>query len=875
MIWLKRVFFIALALILVGMAVVGILVLRYEDDMKQYALETVRSSIETEVHFDENVVLSIWKDFPLVAVEIRELQVQDAFRTDTLLQVQNAFVQFDVWNLLQNRLTIAGIRLEDGFVRVHRTADDRWNFRVWKAQESSGGNTDLNIEILTLNKINVEYHDRSIDLDIHFYSERSKLKGRFTDDNTRLGLSLAGFLSYLRSGGEDRILELPLTLAGVLNIQAEDGIYTIEMGNAVMAGNEMVFDAQWSRIDTGTLMEMKLHAGNMEPGMLLPHVWPQMPENIRDLNLTGQADLILSLVGPLNKTQGPQLDAVLRMRDGGLTFMQTEVRDLNFEGKLFMKDIKRSKALTIDFDAFDLRTPNGSVTGKGKLTDLTNPRLTIECEGNSRIEEIIQVARLEEHVSGKGAISWNIDLDGPLGYDFKTSVNELRQMRWSGSVALSDAELRFSEDMPLLSELNARIDLEPSTAFLRECSGQLGHLRFDGEVQLANFNRLLTEENESIRVTGSIHINELDIQKLPNEWKFRSETSGSKELGNQISVEMTTSIDRILYNDFTANAVSGTIQLNNDLLNLRNLQFEALGGSIRTQLQFSPNENGYMLALNGDLSNIDMSRTLSEWNEFGQQTITSKNLKGRASAQLDAQIVLNSKYELLRDRLKVDADLEISGGELIRFEPLQAMSKFISVDELEQVKFDTLRNRLTIENGVIHIPRMTVSSSILNVMVFGEHAFDQEMDYHVNLLLNDLLRRKAKKKEMFDGHEIVDEKGKTRLFLWIRGRPGNIKVGFDKKEVRQKIKDDLRTEGQTIKELFKNEFSGGPSKVEETQEVQFRLEDDGISKPKQPTNTSEKPKPTETEKPKKKKGFFNTEPETEETEGGFEIEFDP
>jgi hypothetical protein len=267
-----------------------------------------------------------------------------------------------------------------------------------------------------------------------------------------------------------------------------------------------------------------------------------------------------------------------------------------------------------------------------------------------------------------------------------------------------------------------------------------------------------------------------------------------------------------------------------------------------------------------------MTRALEEWNDFGQTGITSKNLKGRASAKLDIEIHLDKNQQILQDQLRVDSDIEISGGELIQFEPLLAMSKFISVDELSHVKFDTLRNQLSIRNSKLFIPKMSISSSILNVQVFGEHAFDQEMDYHVNLLLNDLLRRKARKKAAFNGHEIVDKRGKTRLFLWVRGKPGDIKVGFDKKEVKQKLKADFKKEGQTIKQLFKEEFGGAKKEEEESGEVQFRLEEE---EPTSNPATDETLRIEEPEKPKKKKGFFTSEEDEYETEGGFEIEFDP
>jgi hypothetical protein len=265
-----------------------------------------------------------------------------------------------------------------------------------------------------------------------------------------------------------------------------------------------------------------------------------------------------------------------------------------------------------------------------------------------------------------------------------------------------------------------------------------------------------------------------------------------------------------------------------------------------------------------------MSRALSEWNNFGQNTITADALKGKASASVVTTIYLDKNYQVLMDKLEVETDIKISGGELVNFEPLMAMSRFISVDELQHVKFDTLRNQLSIRDSKLIIPKMSISSSILNVQVFGEHMFNQEIDYHVNLLLNELIRRKAKKKKNFDGHEIVDEKGKTRLFLWLRGKPGDLKVGFDKREVRKKLKEDFKKEGQIIKQLFKEEFGGGASQEEHSEEIHFKLEEDESST----LNDNNNPKEEAVESEKKKR-LFSVESEEEETEGNFEIEFDP
>ena len=874
MIWIKRIVFVLFLLLFLLSALVGFVTWKYADDLKAYALDGVREAITTELSFNEDVVLSFWKDFPLVAVEILDIQIEDSFKTDTLLKVEKAFVQFNLIKIIQNKFTIEGIRVTDGFIKLRRNERDEWNFKVWKDIESEDGKSkvDFSIEILTLQNIHLDYDDRMIDLNIQFLSEKSKIKGRFTNENTRLGLSLNGFMGRLTTVGNDRIVELPLSLAGVLNINSLDRIYTIEMGNAILAGNEMVLDAEWTIIENGTNMEMKVHAGNIEPFVLLPHIWPQIPENIRKLNLDGNADIIFTLNGPFTKEQGPQLDATIRLRNGGLAFQNTDVYNLNFEGKLFMKDIKQSKAMKITFESFDIQTPKGKVTGKGTLTDLTNPRLRLTTTGTSRLEEIITVAAIENQMVGSGSISWELDFEGPLGKEFQTTINELKQMHWSGNVLLTGAEMQFNSNIPEIKNLSAKIEMELGKTSIKECAGKIGHLQFDGNLEIAQLKKILTEASSPINLSGNIHIVELDIQKLPNEWKFESESTENVATTRLVTAKINSSIDKIIFNDFTATSVEGNLKMETEKLEVTELKFKALDGSISSSLTYQPTAKGYVLGLKSELRNIDMTRALEEWNDFGQTAITSKNLKGRASAKLDIEIHLDKNQQVLQDQLRVDSDIEISGGELIQFEPLLAMSKFISVDELSHVKFDTLRNQLSIRDSKLFIPKMSISSSILNVQVFGEHAFDQEMDYHVNLLLNDLLRRKARKKATFDGHEIVDERGKTRLFLWVRGKPGDIKVGFDKREVKQKLKEDFKKEGQTIKQLFKEEFGGGSAKEEEPEAIQFKLEEEESDSPKASDSTTETEKP---KKKKKKKGFFNTEREETETEGSFEIEFEP
>lgn len=872
--WIKRFFSVLLILVILGVVGLFIVQWKYSERLKESALETLKTYITTEVTHHPDVQVSLWQDFPMISVRINDLTIADALiRSDTLIHATRAFVQFDVLRILQNDISIAGIRLSDGSVNVRHSSTDEWNYNVWRKNTDTVTSQpfSLKIEILTLQNMDVRYEDEMLELEIRFHSDRSKLKGSFHGSDQQLGVNLTGILHHLASRGTQRIVDLPLELTGILELKGSERRYTMPTGNALLAGNEIVFNTEWKMDQQDVLqMALEVHAGNIRPHTLLPLLWPQMPQNIRQLQLQGVADVVLNMQGPFTATRGPKLDAAIEWRDGSLLFRGLNVRDLKFETELKMADLRRSDAIQLHFQRFELETPKGKVTGSGELTNLQNPYLKLHSNGSSRLEEILQVADVQEF-SGAGGVGWELDLEGPLGMDFITTTDELKRMQWNGRVDLQSISLKTNGSIPPIEKLNGHIELNgPKTRFV-DCNTRIGHVDVKGDGELKDLKQLLTDPEYPVALKANLALNEVDIPKLTEEWEFSSETDADRPQRNT-DVQVMLSVKRLTNHAFSASDIHTKMTLRNDELKLEHMTVKALGGSLHGDLTYRPQGNGTVLMLNVAMQDVDMERTLKEWDDMGQTTLTHKNLKGRASATMNAEISMDTEHRILRDNMKMEADVEISGGELIDFEPLQALSRFISVDELLHVRFDTLRNHLTINNGKLSIPRMTVSSSILNVDVFGSHSFDQELDYHVNLLLTELLRRKSKQQRSFEGHEILDDRGKTRLFLWVRGRPGDLKVGFDKREVKQKLKQDLKKESQTLKQLFKEEFGkrDQPPQQEEESPVQFELEETP-----NPKESVAAPDPPKEKRKRKKRGLFAPDPEEEETEGDFEIEFEP
>jgi hypothetical protein len=113
---------------------------------------------------------------------------------------------------------------------------------------------------------------------------------------------------------------------------------------------------------------------------------------------------------------------------------------------------------------------------------------------------------------------------------------------------------------------------------------------------------------------------------------------------------------------------------------------------------------------------------------------------------------------------------------------------------------------------------MDINSSSLNINLFGNHNFNNQIDYHVQLLVAEILVNKKKVKEDIGDNFVNDDGlGKTKLYLRLTGDASNPTVKFDSKEVRKKITSNLNDEKETLKNVLREEFNIKQDKKEDNQ----------------------------------------------------------
>jgi len=228
-----------------------------------------------------------------------------------------------------------------------------------------------------------------------------------------------------------------------------------------------------------------------------------------------------------------------------------------------------------------------------------------------------------------------------------------------------------------------------------------------------------------------------------------------------------------------------------------------MGGDVKISgMVNARNANNIQVDTEAELDGINIDSLFFVFENFNQNFLVDKNLKGQIYANISTEMSFNDKLVLNSDRLISDVTVSIKNGELNDFEPMKMLAKYVSDEsDLARLKFSELNNDIHIENKVIYLPQMEVSSNITTINLSGTHTFNQDIDYRV---IAPLKRKKISDKDEAFGAIEDDGEGGAKIYLRIKGTTSDYKVTYDIQEVRKKIIADLKNEVKELKTAFRD-----------------------------------------------------------------------
>jgi hypothetical protein len=228
-------------------------------------------------------------------------------------------------------------------------------------------------------------------------------------------------------------------------------------------------------------------------------------------------------------------------------------------------------------------------------------------------------------------------------------------------------------------------------------------------------------------------------------------------------------------------------------------------GTILSDINITQDAGLIIINSNATVQNADIKNLFYSFNNFGQNVIVSENMAGRLSGIVHVTAVWNQYLLPVYDRLNLQSEIVINKGEIINYEPLLGLSKFIKVDELKHIYFDQLHTNINVQQETVYISQTDIHSSALSLTGSGEHHFDNSYLYRLQVQFSDVLWNKAKKKKPENtefGYEVDDGLGRTTLPLKIKGKGTDFEVSYDLHTAGNLFLDKFKKEKKEMHDLF-------------------------------------------------------------------------
>ena len=802
--------------------ITGLIITRfYQDEIKKLMISEINKHVNSEIKV-KDISFSVLRRFPSASVEFKDVLVKvpvgylqdEKYRpnSDTLFSAKNLFLQFNIRDIFRKQYRVTTINARNGVLYLSVNTEGQENFRFWKTSETAGEDFDFDLQNLRLANYRVKFGNHLKDVYLDSDLRRLELKGNFSRSSYRLSGMLQGTTRELRNKDLIYTGDQDFSLQALLDVNHD--LITIEEGIAELSGIRLEASGKYSTGENGNI-SMNFSGENLDIASFISLIPPGSKEGLNKYGFNGKVDFDASLTGRLSKTLSPTVTASFKTRGGAIQRKSTgmQLSDITLTGYYTNGDRQSPESSTIIISDFSSVFGRGNVTGKVGISNLSRPEIDFNIKASFLLEELAGFYQPGNILQMAGSVNTTLTGKGRLQKLVAPDIRELSNMDLAGALEIGNGMLEMFEGKYVASTINGKLLFgnairTPGLSFNVDSD----HFLLEGEI--VNGLPWFLGDDETMTISGSLYSKNLNIDNyLHTDLKEKQDGDSVAErmlFPRNLELNLDYLVDNLTFRKFSSTGFNGKLSYKPYMLTMNTVDFNSMEGMVSGNGVIIQKLNGdFMVQSQLELQDVDMQKMFLSFNNFGQSFIHGENLKGSLTGSLGFISEWSRDLQLNRENIVADSKVEIKNGELIDFEPMLGLARYIDVNELQHIRFSTLNNEIFIRNNLVTIPHMDVNSSAINVSGSGTHHFNGHFEYRLRVLLSDVLYgRAARSKPENTRYGIVEDDGlgRTSLYLLVSGDPRDINVAYDHRMAREVIRENIANERNVLRNLFHEEF---------------------------------------------------------------------
>lgn len=766
----------------------------------------------------EDIDITVWRHFPHIAFRMHGFSLTDSVYHKPVLSAKTISTTFNPFRLLGSNKSINNIIIKEGSFHLFTDSNGYSNRYLLQPQEKTNAEKKqvqgqaVRIEDVTIKKFMVMIEDKTANKEISM--QVNELTARIHDKGQTMTIGMEEDITMKKGLGFN------LARGAYLEGQRIEGDWMLTINTTTKALsfdkttvdiNGHPFTLHGRFVFDGVNPNFAVHLDTKE----LPYEnankivtaairsktgWVQMKEPL---------DVQGSVIGSLLPAREPAVDISWQTQGNTLSTRVVGFTNCSFSGNfnnsVHRDSLHNDQNSAITFSAFEGNWDGVNLTGKDiTIINLDSPRLRFALHSDCKLEALDNKFALKDiHFRG-GETSLDLFYDGPLTTD--------------------NAMLQDLEGKLLMK--NGVIEYVPRNFTFTDCYGDIGF--FKDSISMNKFSCRYLKNKLEIQVDGrnirrkflandmsqealihcrvtSPYINLEDFNPLfapvrqrkrnappPPSFAATARKLDETLVNSIIAVDIKAADVR--HQQMQARNFEAQIRFHPHHWEVAGIAVNLAGGTIfaKGKLQHLGNGN-HSADITAQVTNVDVQKLLYAFENFKQDAITDKHLRGNFSSTAAVKAGINRQGKIVPSSMNGIIDFSLKNGSLKHFPPFENMKKFVFKNrDMSDVRFAELKDKMEIRGTDIFINRMEIQSSVCRLFVQGNYGLKgKNTDLLIQIPLSNLNDKN------FEDGKAPKNKGttaKTGMSVWLRAvndDEGKVKM---KLTLRKKLKDDEKNE---------------------------------------------------------------------------------
>ncbi len=782
-----------------------------QDKLVQQIIVAINKNLETPIEVSK-IDLNWWTDFPNISLRFQNVRIQEAIEGSKLplAQLEQISLSFDIFSLIKQDFEFDKIILKKGEVTIRTNKNGEHNYLIFKKKTNTSTENDhfnFNIKDINIDNVTINYLDQSIDQSYLLFGEKVTAQLKKSGDVFKIKAEGSLTSKAIKLGEFSYFENKALQISANLDYDEVKENVNIKPSKIRVADNNFQISGLYQLQDS--YMNLRIAGIDTNFKTLISLLPDQYSKEVLAYQSSGEADFSGTIIGKLTKLENPAVNFDFNINSASLFHPEYKT---TIDGMTLKGHFDNGRSNSFQTCNLQLQNISGNIQNKPfnadiTLTNFNNYHINLNAAGTLTTQDFFTfMPNKDKMQSLAGEFEFNVKLSGYIN-DFK-KASTAHKINNSGELILKDIGGVYA-DYPLpLQHISGRLLFNKNDIAINSLSGMVGEsdIRLNGF--FLNIFPYLLQEKQSLLVeattkSDNVNLNEL-LSGLSNSENSleKQEKSFKFSISPYLKFDLKSDFKKLAFKRFTARDISGSISVKNQELTARNLNLKTSGGEMLLHgLINTEAENAVKIHTSATFKKMNIDSIFYSFNNFNQDFLTERHLKGKIDATVRAFILLDNSLNFKADDFTADIQASITDGQLNNFAPMLSLSKYVNEEELSNLSFGELTNTIRIEKQTIYLPEMLIKSNISEIVLQGTHTFDQHINYRLLVPLKNF--RKKDKDAAFGAIEQVDDY--TKLHLKIVGTTEDFNVSWDGQRSLKSVAERIKEEGKTLKKIITGE----------------------------------------------------------------------